>query len=135
MPRTRPLVLAVDDNADLANLVQTVLSLKGFDCVKAESGNEGWTEAVQRRPDLIILDWMMPDVDGVEILRRLKSDRRTACIPVVMFSARDMPDEIRTALEAGASDYWVKSRFDFGELARKSRQLIASHGECKASLC
>jgi DNA-binding response OmpR family regulator len=128
MARTRPLVLTVDDNPDLAGLVQTILTVAGFDCVEAHSGTSGLREAYRRHPDLIILDWMMPDVDGIEVLRRLKSDPDTKGIPVVIFSARDQPDEVQVALKAGADDFWVKSKFDFDEIVHRSADLIAHKG-------
>jgi DNA-binding response OmpR family regulator len=129
MPRNRPLVLTVDDNPDMSALVQTILTMAGFECLEAHSGTAGLRAAEQRRPDLIILDWMMPDVDGLEVLQRLKSTPDTSEIPVVMFSAKDQPEEVHRALRAGASDFWVKSQFDFDQLVNRSCDLVRQRRE------
>ena len=70
-------------------------------------------------PDLVILDVMMPGTDGMEVLRQVRQDPRTRDLPVVMFSALGEEESQRRALHQGANDYWVKSRFDFGELKER----------------
>ncbi|MDE2296962.1 MAG: response regulator, partial [Burkholderiales bacterium] len=88
----------------------------------APTAKEGLREAFLLRPDLVLLDMNLPDLDGVSVLRRLRADPRTAHIPVIAVSADALPDQIRSAREAGCDDYWIKP-IDFkqvhADLARR----------------
>jgi len=101
-------VLVVDDSADVRLVCRVNLEYHGFEVVDAENGDEALELARRKRPDLILLDVMLPDVDGWEILSKVKSQSETASIPVVMLTARTREaDQIR-GWRAGASDYIIK---------------------------
>jgi diguanylate cyclase (GGDEF)-like protein len=105
--RGRPLVLVVDDDADLRSLAQMQLG-DGFDVIQAADGPRCVTLARQERPDVILLDMMMPGMDGAEVLERLSASPRTKDIPVIFLSAlAGMDDRVR-GLESGAVDYIAK---------------------------
>lgn len=104
--RDRPLILIVEDQPELRHLYATQLSLSGFDVIEAGNGADAITETTDRTPDVVLMDLSLPVVDGWEATRRLKSDRRTAHIPVVALTAHDGAGELERAMRAGC-DWFV----------------------------
>ncbi len=101
-------ILAVDDEPHILKLVSFSLSSKGFDVIEASDGLTAVEIAEREQPDLILLDVMMPVLDGYEACRRLKANPATQAIPVVMLSAKSQKAEQAIGLEAGALDYICK---------------------------
>lgn len=116
-------ILLVDDDPLLRTLVEHKLRLRGFQVMSAESGEEGLKQASAQRPDLIVLDAMLPELDGFEVLQRLKEDAATQAIPVIMLTARKQETDIVSALSKGARDYLVKP-FSPDELVARIRNLL-----------
>jgi two-component system KDP operon response regulator KdpE len=112
-----PRVLVVDDEKAIQRFLKNALSSAEFSVNGAESGKEALAAAVALRPDLIILDLGLPDMDGVEVLRRL---REWTQVPVIILSVRDREDEKVAALDSGADDYVTKP-FGIGELLARMR--------------
>lgn len=106
MPRKR--ILVVEDEEDILELVQYNLAKNGFDVVCVMTGEEALQSAIQSEPELILLDLMLPGVDGLEVCRRLKNNAVTCSIPVVMLTARSEEADVVTGLELGADDYITK---------------------------
>lgn len=122
-------ILVVDDEVDIANLVAMNLSDEGYETHLAHSGDQALDLALKLRPDLVVLDLMLPGVDGVEVCRQLRNDPRTTATSIIMLTARNLPADRITGLEAGADDY-VDKPFDVDELLarvqgrlRRARQL------------
>jgi two-component system phosphate regulon response regulator PhoB len=104
----RPTVLLVEDESAQRELLAYNLEAEGFDVIAADNGEDGLILVDENDPDLIVLDWMMPQLSGIEACRRLKSNSKTRQIPVIMLSARaEEVDRVR-GLETGADDYVVK---------------------------
>ncbi len=101
-------ILIVDDEEDVLELVQFNLEKDGYKTETAVSGEEALKKAKAKRPDLIILDLMLPGIDGLEVCKRLKSDSKTENIPVIMLTAKSEESDIVTGLELGAQDYITK---------------------------
>jgi two-component system, OmpR family, alkaline phosphatase synthesis response regulator PhoP len=101
-------ILAVDDEEDILELLRFNLTKEGFSVVCAASGEEALKSALSKRPDLILLDLLLPGIDGLEVARRLKNDSSTKDIPVVMVTAKGEEADIVTGLEVGAEDYITK---------------------------
>ncbi|GAB2932946.1 response regulator [Micromonospora polyrhachis] len=119
----RDLILVVDDDEDIARFVEFNLELHGFDVVRASDGQEALELVEQRRPDLAIVDLMMPRIDGLELTRRLRANPLTTALPVIMLTAKGMTVDKVHGLTAGADDYVIKP-FDTAELiARVSSTL------------
>ncbi len=118
-------ILVCDDDALLVDLVQYRLAARGFEVVVAHDGGEALARLAEGRPDAILLDAMMPVVDGYELLRRIREDEATARVPVIMLTARRQEKDIVTALELGANDYLVKPFIPEELVARLSRLLEA----------
>jgi DNA-binding response OmpR family regulator len=111
-------ILVVDDEDDILHFLELVLREKGYDIVTASGGHEALTRAQVERPDLILLDIMMPQMDGWEVLKLLRVDEDTAQIPVAMLSARTEAKDRVQGLQEGAVDYICKP-FSLHELVGK----------------
>jgi two-component system alkaline phosphatase synthesis response regulator PhoP len=111
-------ILVVDDEDDILHFLELVLREKGYDIVTASGGHEALTRAQVERPDLILLDIMMPQMDGWEVLKLLRVDDDTAQIPVAMLSARTEAKDRVQGLQEGAVDYICKP-FSLHELVGK----------------
>ena len=101
-------VLLIEDEEPIRNMVRFALSREGIDMLEAEDGATARRQLADRLPHLILLDWMLPDTSGLDLLRDLGKDRRTATIPVIMLTARAEEEDKIRALDAGADDYITK---------------------------
>lgn len=101
-------ILIVDDEPAIRNMIRMALELEGISCLEAGSASEAMPLVIDQRPDLIVLDWMMPKVSGLELIRRLKRGEATNEIPVVMLTAKADEQNAVNALDAGADDYITK---------------------------
>jgi two-component system alkaline phosphatase synthesis response regulator PhoP len=124
MARTR--ILVVDDEPDILELVQYNLSKAPYDVVGVASGEEALAQARTTPPDLIVLDLMLPGVDGLEVCKALKRDTRTAVIPIVILTARGEEADIVAGLELGADDYLTKP-FSPRVLLARIRAVLRRH--------
>lgn len=121
--RERPLILVADDNADIRDLLATRLSTRGFEVTTAADGQAALEVALAEHPDIALLDWVMPIIQGHELCVKLKTDPRTADIPVVMLTARGEEEDRLLGLDLGADAYLVKP-FDIDELVGTLKKLI-----------
>jgi DNA-binding response OmpR family regulator len=113
-------VLVIDDDTELCALMTEFLSSHGYQVSSASDGVEGLETALSERPDVVILDVMMPRLDGFDVLRRL---RKQAHLPVLMLSARTAPEDRIQGLNCGADDYLLKP-FEVGELLARIRAIL-----------
>ncbi len=120
---TKRTVLAIDDEKDLIELVRYNLEKEGFQVKGARDGETGLALAIQDEPDLILIDLMLPGIDGLEVCRRLKSNGRTASIPLIMLTAKSGESDRVVGLELGADDYVVKP-FSPRELVARVKALL-----------
>jgi len=115
-----PAVLIIDDEPQMRRLLETILKADGYRVSEAATGEEGLTDAAQRQPDVVVLDLGLPDMDGVEVLRRL---RQWSHMPVLILSVRDTEEQKVAALDAGADDYVTKP-FASAELLARLRVML-----------
>lgn len=115
MAATHPTILIVDDEFFLAETIKLRLESEGYQVLYAENGLEGVEVARQSRPNLIIMDYLMPVMDGVEATKQLKADPALAKIPVVFLTALARPQDSEKARAAGANDYLIKP-FEMSDL-------------------
>ena len=118
-----PLVLVVDDDARVRELVRVAFSVEGYSVREAGGAEEGMAAVEQARPDLILLDVRMPQVDGWEMLRRLQEQHGAGAIPVIMFSGYLDDTEQREAAARGARGF-VGKPFELQQLVQQARQIV-----------
>jgi DNA-binding response OmpR family regulator len=104
----RPLVLVADDDPDILDLVMLRLERDGYEVVGASDGERALQQALERVPDLAVLDVSMPKLDGYEVAQRLRAHEGTREVPIIFLTARAQTSDVARGLEAGASDYVTK---------------------------
>lgn len=116
-------ILIVDDEAAIREMIAIALDLAGFECIEAEDALQAHHLVVDERPALILLDWMLPGMTGIELARRLKRDENTGEIPIIMLTARGEEDNKIQGLDAGADDYITKP-FSTRELISRIKAVL-----------
>ena len=124
MSRNR--ILIVDDEPAIREMVAVALELADFDVLEAENAQRGHEIIVDERPDLVLLDWMLPSITGIELARRLKRDETTNEIPIIMLTAKSEEDNKIQGLDVGADDYITKP-FSTRELISRIKAVPVSY--------
>ncbi|WP_317932120.1 phosphate regulon transcriptional regulator PhoB [Halioxenophilus sp. WMMB6] len=101
-------ILIVDDEAPIRDMLRVALEMADYQCLEAEDAQKAHTLIIDEKPDLVLLDWMLPGTSGIELARRLKRDEVTAGIPIIMLTAKGEEDNKIQGLETGADDYITK---------------------------
>ena len=120
-------ILVVDDEPDVASLLTLMLKSQGYDVITARDGQEALEKARNQNPDLILLDVMLPKMDGYKVARMLKFDENFSHIPIILLTAKIQDKDRQTGMEMGANDYVTKP-FDTTSLLAKVKALLAKKG-------
>jgi len=116
-------ILIVDDEAPIRQMIAVALEMAGFQCIEADNAQLAHQMIIDQQPDMVLLDWMMPKMNGIELARRLRDDEQTADIPIIMLTARDDEDHKVHGLEAGIDDYITKP-FSPRELVARLKSVL-----------
>ncbi|MFH1503945.1 MAG: response regulator [Candidatus Omnitrophota bacterium] len=116
-------ILVVDDERELAKAIQIRLNVSGYEVLTASNGVEGVKLAQETTPKLILLDVLMPEMDGLIALEKIKEDSRTKNIPVIILTAKSQSDDVSKAINLGAEDYIVKP-FDYKVMLEKIKKAL-----------
>jgi two-component system phosphate regulon response regulator PhoB len=119
----KPLILIVEDEAPIASLLRYNLEREGFEVIEAVDGEEGLLLVEERNPDLILLDWMLPKLSGIEVCRQLRHAPKTKVLPIIMLTARGEEGDRVRGLNSGADDYITKP-FSPSELIARIRAVL-----------
>jgi len=119
----QPYILVMEDEDALATLLQYNLEKEGYDVVVAADGEEGLVQIDERQPDLVLLDWMLPKVSGIEVCRRIRGRPETRNLPIIMLTARGEESDRVRGLDTGADDYLTKP-FSMTELIARIRAVL-----------
>jgi two-component system phosphate regulon response regulator PhoB len=122
-------ILIVEDEPAIKDMIAITLDLAGFDSISAESAHQAHVAAVDSKPDLILLDWMLPGGSGIELARRLKREELTESIPIIMLTAKASEDNKVQGLNAGVDDYVTKPFSPRELIARIKAVLRRTHGK------
>src|SRR5574338_586478 len=125
-------ILIIDDDLDTLRLVGLMLQRQGYQISAATNGQQGLEKAFDENPDLILLDVMMPDLDGYEVTRRLRRNPATLATPVLLFTAKTQLDDKVMGFEAGANDYLTKPTHP-SELQARVKNLLSRANEKKSA--
>ena len=117
-------ILIVEDEETISSMYKASMSKAGFEVVLANDGKEGLKIATESKPNLILLDIMMPKMDGFAVLEKLKSDDSTKNIPVVMLTNLGQSEDKEKGRKLGAVDYWVKADFTPAQVNEKIHELL-----------
>lgn len=119
----KKLVLVVDDEPDIVDLIKMSLNLANFNVTTASNGPEALKALENQKPDLILLDIMMPQMTGFEVCQKIRANESWKSIPVIMLTAKGQKEDAEKGLETGADDYIIKP-FDPNELAEQVRSFL-----------
>ncbi len=124
IPASKKTIMVVDDNPDLVDILRITLELKGFNVRCAYSGKHLFAGLEVLKPDLILLDIMMPQMDGLEVLNRLKGNPDTASIPVILLTVKGEPEDVIKGYERGA-DIYITKPFEYTQLLRGVNSILS----------
>lgn len=119
----RKTVLIVDDEQSIRDMLKVALEMADFNCIEATNAHQAHVMVTDNKPDLVLLDWMMPEVSGIDLLRRWRRNEDTANLPVIMLTAKAEEENAIRGLDVGADDYITKP-FSPRELAARIKALI-----------
>lgn len=117
-------ILIIEDDKFLRELIAQKLVKEGYDIAEAVDGEKGVKAAKEEKPDLVLLDLVLPGIDGFEVLARIKGDSEIAQIPVIILSNLGQKDDIEKGLKMGAADYLIKAHFTPAEIIEKIRIVL-----------
>ena len=117
-------ILIIEDDKFLRQLIVRKLTEEGYDISEAVDGEEGVKKVKEIMPDLILLDLILPGIDGFEVLSRIKSDESTKKIPVIILSNLGQKEDVERGLNLGAVDYLIKAHFTPGEIVEKVKSVL-----------
>lgn len=124
MEKEKTNVLLVEDDVFLAGIYQKKFEMEGYKIFVADNGEKGLADAKKRKPDIILLDILLPKLDGFAVLDKLKQDPTTKDIPVILLTNLGQKDDVEKGLEAGAADYLIKAHFKPSEVVDKVRKVL-----------
>ncbi len=123
MPENK--ILLVEDDSMVVRMYQRKLEKEGFKVSVAFNGEEGLVAIKKERPDLVLLDIMMPKMNGIEMLEKVKADEATKDIPVVILTnLSDRPEDVEKCKKLGAEDYWVKANISLKEIIERIKKIL-----------
>ena len=123
VPREQPVILAADDDEDILALVAFRLERSGYTVLQARDGQEAFELARSEKPDLAVLDVMMPKLDGFELTRRLRAEEATSRMPIILLTARAQDADVQAGFDAGADDY-LRKPFSPQELRARVQAIL-----------
>ncbi len=122
-------ILVVEDDKFLRELITQKLAREGYNVKEAVDGEEGVIKVKEEKPDLILLDLILPGIDGFEVLAKIKEDPELESIPVVILSNLGQRDDVERGLKLGAVDFLIKAHFTPGEIVEKIEEVIKKEGK------
>ena len=117
-------ILVIEDDTFLRELIVQKLLKEGYEIVEAVEGEDGIKKVTEENPDIILLDIILPGIDGFEVLKKIKADEKVKDIPVIILSNLGQQDDIDKGIKLGAKDYLIKAEFTPGEIVEKVRGVL-----------
>lgn len=117
-------ILIIEDDKFLRELIARKLTDEGFEISEAVDGEDGIKKLKEAKPDLVLLDLILPSIDGFEVLSKVKEDESIASIPIIILSNLGQKEEVEKGLDLGAVDYLIKAHFTPGEIVEKIKNIL-----------
>ncbi len=124
MEKEKKVLLIVEDERPEREILAKSLSLEGFEVLETVDGEEGLRVALEKHPDLILLDIIMPKLDGMTVLRKLRADDWGKDVPIIMLTNLSDADKVKEAFEKGVSDFLVKVNWKLGDITAKIKEKL-----------
>jgi DNA-binding response OmpR family regulator len=124
MNEEKKIILIAEDEPSLLGAISEKISQEGFSVIKTSNGEECLKEAIEKKPDLILLDIIMPKMDGIMVLKKLREDKWGKTVPVIMLTNLSSAGDVQKAMEYGAYDYLVKSDWSLDDLMKKVKERL-----------
>lgn len=124
MAQEKAHILLIEDDTFLASIYQKKFEMEGLRMSVADQGEKGLQDAKKKRPDLVLLDILLPKMDGFSVLEKLKADPVTRAIPVILLTNLGQKDDVEKGLQAGAADYLIKAHFKPSEIVERVKQVL-----------
>lgn len=118
-------ILVIEDDETLRNVLEDKLIQENFSVLLAKDGEEGLSAAIKNKPDLILLDIIMPKMDGVVMLKKLREDKSGRTIPVILLTNDGNPEHMRETLKANATDYLIKADWKLEDVIKKIKETLS----------
>lgn len=122
-------ILLIEDDKFLRELIIQKLGKEGYDVSEAPEGESGLLKIKEERPDLVLLDLILPGIDGFEVLSRMKKDAELVSIPVIILSNLGQKDDVQKGMDLGAEDYLIKAHFTPGEIVEKIKVILKTESK------
>ncbi len=120
-------IMIVEDDSFVMDIYKTKLSQEGFSVVEAENGMEALKKLKNIKPDMLLLDIVMPYMDGLEVLKKIKENKNTKNIPIILLTNLSQKEEVDKGMKLGAMDYLIKSHFTPSEVLEKVKSCLAAN--------
>ena len=117
-------ILIIEDDKFLRELISQKLEIEGYEISEAVDGEKGIKQVEEEKPDLVLLDLILPGIDGFEVLTKMKEDSALSQIPVIILSNLGQKDDVERGLKIGANDYLIKAHFTPGEIINKVKNIL-----------
>ena len=117
-------ILIIEDDKFLRELLVKKLRQEGYEILEAVDGEEGYKKAVEEKPDLILLDFILPNMDGFEVLAKIKGNQASSSLTVIVLSNLGQKEEMERAMKLGAIDYLIKAYFTPNEIVEKIKTVL-----------
>lgn len=118
------IILIIEDDDFFRELVRKKLLSENFEVLEAVDGEKGVKMVKEKKPDLIVLDLLLPSIDGFEVLSQIKADDSVSSIPIIVLSNLGQQEDIERGLKLGANDYLIKSQFDINQVVDKIKNIL-----------
>jgi len=120
----KPKILIIEDDGFLLQMYSAKLEMEGYEVISAQDGQKGLKIALKERPDLIILDLKLPELDGFQVLQKIKKNKKTSEIPVLILTNLSQKQDIDQCLDLGAVDYLIKAHFVPSEVIERIKKIL-----------
>lgn len=124
MDKVKTHVLLIEDDTFLVDIYRTKFEMEGFKVSVAENGEQGLEDVKKKKPDIILLDILLPKLDGFAVLEKIKKDKEISKIPVILLTNLGQRDDVEKGLQLGASDYLIKAHFKPSETVDKVKEVM-----------
>lgn len=129
MPKSKKKILIVEDEMGLLDILVSMFTIEGFNVIKAEDGQEGLDVALEHHPDLILLDIVMPKMNGMDVLQKLRKDEWGKNVPIILLTNLSDSEKVEDAMKYGVYDYLIKTDWELKDVVKKVKEKLGEYND------